>query len=199
MIPQAIKHNHVLQAITQIRTGGVPRKREPTKFNLVYDGRLYPPKFVLSLAAKFATGIELAASEFSGGDEANSFLADLGFEIQAKRDDWSWKECYFAIWAYDQLDQDHAQVKNVLYREVAELQGPMTQDHAELLACHAGGYGKAALPGIHTHTEAAKLSVSQDAPIRHGAAQEQGFTDQYNRHQSLPGKTRTKSSENRCL
>lgn len=123
MIPQTIKREHVLQAISDIRMGGVPKRREPTKFNLVYEGRLYPPKFALSLAGKYATGQELAASDFSGGDEANSFLVDLGFDIQPKRDDWSWKECYFAVWAFDQLDQDRNQVKVALYREIAELIG----------------------------------------------------------------------------
>jgi|GEM_PF-2506531 len=123
MIPQSIKREHVLHAINDIRTGGVPQKREPTKFNLVYEGRLYPPKFALSLAAKYATGEELPASVFSGGEEANGFLAGLGFDIQPKRDDWSWGECYFAVWAYDQLDQDPSQVKVALYREVAELIG----------------------------------------------------------------------------
>ncbi len=123
MIPQTIKREHVLQAINDIRTGGVPKKREPTKFNLVYEGRLYPPKFALSLAAKYATGEELPASVFSGGEEANGFLVGLGFDIRPKRDDWSWKECYFAVWAYDQLDQDPSQVKVALYREVAELIG----------------------------------------------------------------------------
>ena len=123
MIPQAIRHEHVIQAIADIRSGGIPRKREATKFNLVHDGRLYPPKFILSLAAKYAIGEELPASHFSGGDEANGFLASLGFEIQPKREDWSWKECYFAVWAFDQLDQDATQVKVALYREVAELIG----------------------------------------------------------------------------
>lgn len=123
MIPQEIKREHVLQAIADIRAGGVPKKREPTKFHLVHEGRLYPPKFALSLAAKFATGEELPAAEFSGGDEANSFLSGLGFEIQPKRDDWSWKECYFAVWGYDQLDLDPTQVKTALYREIAELIG----------------------------------------------------------------------------
>jgi hypothetical protein len=123
MIPQSITREHVLQAITDIRTGGVPKKREATKFNLVYESRLYPPKFTLSLACKYATGEELPASVFSGGDEANSFLVGLGFDIQPKRDDWSWKECYFAVWAFDQLDQDREQVKVTLYREIAELIG----------------------------------------------------------------------------
>lgn len=123
MIPQSIKREHVLQAIADIRAGGVPKKREPTKFNLVHDGRLYPPKFALSMAAKYATGEELPAAFFSGGDEANSYLTALGFEIQLKRDDWSWKECYFAVWGYDQLDLDPAQVKATLYREISELIG----------------------------------------------------------------------------
>lgn len=70
MIPQSIKREHVLQAIDDIRAGGVPKKREPTKFNLVHEGRLYPPKFALSLAAKHAIGEELPASTFSGGNEA---------------------------------------------------------------------------------------------------------------------------------
>lgn len=123
MIPQSIKQDHVLRAIADIRAGGVPKKREPTKFNLVHDGRLYPPKFALSLAAKYATGEELPAAVFSGGEEANSFLTALGFEIQPKRDDWSWKECYFAVWGYDQLDLDPSQVKAALYREISELIG----------------------------------------------------------------------------
>jgi hypothetical protein len=38
MIPHSIKQNHVLQAIADIRAGGIPKKREPTKFNLVYKG-----------------------------------------------------------------------------------------------------------------------------------------------------------------
>lgn len=123
MIPKIIQRQHVIQAINDIRVGGVPKQREATKFNLIHEGRLYPPKFTLSLAAKHATGEELAAAEFSGGDEANSYLTDLGFVVQPKRDDWSWKECYFAVWAYDQLDLDPTYVKVALYREVSELIG----------------------------------------------------------------------------
>lgn len=123
MIPQAIQRQHVIHAIAEIRAGGVPKNREPTKFYLVHEGRLYPPKFTLSLAAKYATGEELSASEFSGGNEANTFLTELGFTIQPRREDWSWKECYFAVWGYDQLDLDHTQVKTALYREIAKLIG----------------------------------------------------------------------------
>jgi predicted HNH restriction endonuclease len=123
MIPLAIKKSHVLKALEGIRTGGVPRRREPTKFYLVHSGRRYPPKFALSLAAKHATGQELLPEDFSGGIETNSFLTDLGFKIEPKREDWSWRECYFAVWGYDQLDIDPSQVKTSLYKEIAELLG----------------------------------------------------------------------------
>lgn len=38
MIPQSIRDEHVFQAIGEIRAGR-SKKREPTKFNLVYEGR----------------------------------------------------------------------------------------------------------------------------------------------------------------
>jgi 5-methylcytosine-specific restriction protein A len=123
MIPQFVNRDHVVSAISEIRKGGVPRKREPSKFNLVFEGRLYPPKFVLAVAARHATGQVILPTDFSGDDEANSFLTQLGFEIQPKREDWSWKECYFAVWGYDQLDLDPTQIKSVLYRELSDLIG----------------------------------------------------------------------------
>ncbi|MEG0324881.1 MAG: hypothetical protein RR619_12850, partial [Raoultibacter sp.] len=121
--PKAITKEDVLKAIEDIRSEGVPKKREPTKFNLVHHSRLYPPKYTLSIAAKYAIGEEFPTATFSSEDEANTFLIGLGFEIQAKRKDWSWKECYFAVWGYDQLDLDADQVKTVLYHEVSELIG----------------------------------------------------------------------------
>jgi hypothetical protein len=49
----------------------------------VYNGRKYPPKYILSLAAKHATGTQMSASSFGGGSEANSFLIARGFQITA--------------------------------------------------------------------------------------------------------------------
>lgn len=40
MIPHSITREHVEKAIADIRSGGVPKKREPTKFYLVHEGRL---------------------------------------------------------------------------------------------------------------------------------------------------------------
>jgi hypothetical protein len=72
---------HVEEAIARIDREGVPRRRESTKFHLVVEGRRYPPKYVISLAAAHATGRELRPYEFSGGDETNSVLQSLGFTV----------------------------------------------------------------------------------------------------------------------
>ncbi|MEB2492941.1 HNH endonuclease [Peribacillus frigoritolerans] len=80
-IPKNIKTEHVLRALSEIDNHRIPDERNSTKFNLLYEGRYYPPKYVLTIANKYANGHELIPSEFSGGKESNSYLSDLGFEI----------------------------------------------------------------------------------------------------------------------
>src|SRR4030067_1817268 len=81
MIPKNIDREHIIRAIREIDSDGVPPSRESRNFFLSFEGREYPPKYVLSLANKFANGEELHPSEFSGGQETNSFLQRLGFDI----------------------------------------------------------------------------------------------------------------------
>lgn len=61
---------------------GVPQNRESTKYRLEYKGRTYPPKYLISIANKYVNGHELKPCEFSGGNESNEFLMNLGFEIK---------------------------------------------------------------------------------------------------------------------
>ncbi len=77
----SMNSSHVEAAIAQIEREGVPPKRESTKFHLLVDGRSYPPKYVVSLAASFATGRELRPDEFSGGVETNRVLQSMGFTV----------------------------------------------------------------------------------------------------------------------
>jgi hypothetical protein len=82
MIPHGINANHARAAIAEIDEAGVPPWRESTRYHLVYEGRRYPPKYVVSMAAKQATGRELRSGEFNGGSETNTFLRGLGFDIE---------------------------------------------------------------------------------------------------------------------
>ena len=82
MVKKEVTTQHILQALNEIDRIGVPKRRQSTKFNLYHDGKSYPPKYVLSLATKYATGKELEARDFSGGDETNNFLSSHGFTIR---------------------------------------------------------------------------------------------------------------------
>jgi len=54
-----------------------------TTYELVRDGRRYPPKAILGTAYEFATGQRLASGDFEGGKSgAVRVLAKLGFTVQ---------------------------------------------------------------------------------------------------------------------
>ncbi len=72
---------HVNEAIAEIDKRGVPKNRRSTKWCLQLGNRRYPPKYVLSLAAKRATGHALPPDEHNGGEQTNRVLIRLGFQI----------------------------------------------------------------------------------------------------------------------
>ena len=89
MIPNEIGKEHILSAIKEIGKSGIPERRKSTKYDLVYNGKRYPPKYVISIANKYLKSnklmYELPANEFNGGySEANKFIIALGFNIQKK-------------------------------------------------------------------------------------------------------------------
>lgn len=81
MIPDNITRKQVLYAIEEAKRTGIPEKRKSKKFLLKFENGYFPPKFVISLANKYANGERLNPAEFSGGKESNDFLRALGFEI----------------------------------------------------------------------------------------------------------------------
>ncbi len=81
MIPKNIKREHIIKAIEEIEKVGTPKGRSSKKFLLEYNNKHYSPKYVISLANKYANGKELDPAEFSGGNESNNFLRYLGFNI----------------------------------------------------------------------------------------------------------------------
>ena len=81
MIPKNIEREHVIKAIEEIKRNGIPKCRNSKKFLLKFNGEYYPPKYVISLANKYANGEILDPAQFSGGKETNDFLRNLGFNI----------------------------------------------------------------------------------------------------------------------
>ena len=86
MIPENITREHIIKAIEEIDNSEVPSERNSEIYDLEYDNKKYPPKYVISLANKYANDRELNPSAFSGGDESNGFLKSLGFTIINKKE-----------------------------------------------------------------------------------------------------------------
>jgi hypothetical protein len=58
MVPDNILKEHILSAIEEIERDGVHSGRQSSTYDLKYKGQLYPPKYVISLANKYANGEE---------------------------------------------------------------------------------------------------------------------------------------------
>lgn len=129
MIPQNIHRKHVLKAIKHIDHYGVPMGRGSRKFHLVYSGSLYPPKYALALANRFANGADLEPSEFGGGNETNSVLVALGFEIKRHGE-------FTALSKFHRVERQRvthnercSECKNTLIEMLRRLYGTVKIDH----------------------------------------------------------------------
>ena len=80
-ISKNITREHIIQALNEIDEIGFNEGRESVVYKLIFNGKLYPPKYVISLANKYVNGSELDSSEFSGGDESNNYLINYNFAI----------------------------------------------------------------------------------------------------------------------
>ena len=86
-IPPGLKQEHVLKALADLDAGMDHPFGPPTKFEVVYQGKRYPPKAVVGLACRHSLGRLLRPDEFSGGEapgQANFVLRKLGFTVVRK-------------------------------------------------------------------------------------------------------------------
>lgn len=84
MIPENITAQHIKRAISEISHKDIPIHRKEVHYALIEDDKVLPPKYVLSIANKFANGVELGSNEFNA-IEAKKFLTKRGFRIMDKR------------------------------------------------------------------------------------------------------------------
>ncbi len=88
MIPANLDRAHVLSALREIEANPPPPSRESIDYRLEHDGKSYPPKYVVSVANRFANGTDLDPSTFSAGEaETNPLLRRLGFSVRKLNDD----------------------------------------------------------------------------------------------------------------
>lgn len=100
MIPNNITKEHLEKAIKEIDQNGITKGRQSSTYNLVHDGKHYPPKLIISIANKYANGVELDSSEFEGGIDTQAFKLLESFKykiIEKKNLKDIIKECQFSF------------------------------------------------------------------------------------------------------
>jgi hypothetical protein len=89
-ILKGITREHVLEAMKRFDAGQRPSNAgESTTYDMVHEGRRYPPKAITAIAAELATGRPLPVRDFTGGKApggTNDFLRGLGFTVDLKLD-----------------------------------------------------------------------------------------------------------------
>jgi hypothetical protein len=85
-IPDGITREHILAGIADFQDGYPHDFGPSTRYDLVHEAATYPPKAILGLAARHATGNVLSTSDFTGGQSSQCFriLRRLGFTIVPK-------------------------------------------------------------------------------------------------------------------
>lgn len=85
-IPDGITRADVLEAIAAYEAGRPHDFAPSTKYDLLFEGRRFPPKAIVGLAARRHTTEPLGPYDFKGGLVSKCFrlLEDLGFEIAPK-------------------------------------------------------------------------------------------------------------------
>lgn len=85
-IPNNIKKEHIISAIQEIDNSGISNsRRNATEYALFYNDKEYPPKYIISIANKYANNEELSSNDFNS-IQSRTFLTNLGFECIKKSD-----------------------------------------------------------------------------------------------------------------
>jgi hypothetical protein len=81
-----ISEQNIADALKYIDEKGAPFHNQSTKYELVTeDGKKYPPKYVIAVAAHIATGEEVDTEGFNAV-KAKSYLQGQGFNIEVKQE-----------------------------------------------------------------------------------------------------------------
>jgi len=85
-IPLNITVKNIHSAITKIDVDGIPGNRKSLKYFLRFKNKLYPPKYVISLANYYANGELLNAdAKVFNSYQAQNYLESLEFEVIVKQ------------------------------------------------------------------------------------------------------------------
>ena len=74
MIPKGFRHEHFLKAAIEIDVMGIPELRQSKRYDLLLNGKKYPPKYLISIAYKFLEGKEFPSENFNAVETKDYFI-----------------------------------------------------------------------------------------------------------------------------
>lgn len=81
----SIEKEYIIKALKFIDDNGVPSRNQSTQYDLVTgDGKKYPPKYVVAVAAHLANGSDILTDNYTS-QEANRYLRSMNFTIEKKQ------------------------------------------------------------------------------------------------------------------
>jgi len=85
---EKITKEHIEEAIFEVDKEGIPNNARSNTYDVVVDGKRYPPKLLIEKASKHSPGKAIARKDFHGGKDKTSFkvLSDCGYKIKKKND-----------------------------------------------------------------------------------------------------------------
>jgi 5-methylcytosine-specific restriction protein B len=107
-IPKNITREHIQMAISEIIVENIPTQRLEQHYSIIENGKTLPPKYVISIANKYANGIELNSDEFNAV-EAKTFLVKNNFNVVDKRAKTITYYVLGAAWSGDENGPDQSE------------------------------------------------------------------------------------------
>ena len=84
MIPKGLTAAHFEKAAKEIDRNGIPSERASVHYDLVLNGKKYPPKYMISIAAKYLNGDEWPPGNFNAV-EAKNYFESQGYKVIDRR------------------------------------------------------------------------------------------------------------------
>jgi hypothetical protein len=167
-IPPGLTREHVLQALADLDTGTDHPFGLPTGYELVHEGRCYPPKAVVGLAFRPILGRILRPDEFSGGEapgQANHLLRQLGFTVRKRDVEKEEESRQHKDWSDVEIERAVADYFAMLRQEL--LGQPYNKtEHRRALLLHLGDRKPSAVENKHQNISA--ILVERGLPYING-------------------------------
>jgi hypothetical protein len=155
-IPPGLKHEHVQKALADLDAGIDHPFGPPTGYEVVHEGKRYPPKAVVGLACRYSLGRVLLPEEFSGGEapgQANFVLRKLGFTVARKGEAVEDEKQAHIDWSQEEVRLIVADYFSMLEKEV--LGKPLNKtEHRKALAPQLTGRSDGSIEFKHANISA---------------------------------------------